>query len=747
VSVAVTSANPANGVTVSNVVNSNGNVTANVVAACSAGNATFMLAAADGNSVTNAALTVNVSSNAAPALAYPASQTVAANGSATVAPTATGDNGTVTYSITGVVPAMTTAPTINPATGVVSITGAQPAGAHVITARATDNCGAITDQSFTLNVTPPPLVVTNTNNGNDGVCDADCSLFEAISVAAPGATIEFSDLFDTPQTISLGIAVAINKSLTINGKGAHLLTIDGNQSSRGFNINIGGGATVNINNLTVTRGFTSGGSGGGIFLAGGGTLNLSDVVIDNSGAVVSGGGIFSSGSNLNIVNSRITANRTLSGGARGAGVSIYGGNLSIRGSVVSGNNNLIFQPGLQSFGGGLELESGVTAIIENSTVSNNSSDIGGGVWNNSAILRMSNVTLSGNPNSLAGSGLANASTAVLRNSTVAGNTAVSQGFNEGRAGGIYNSGNLTLANVIAADNVAPSSADIENNGVVTLLGANIVEAGLSGGVSGAGSVSSVDPKLAPLGNYGGATPTQALNAGSPAINAGSNSEALDATGAGLAFDQRGAGALRIMGEIVDLGAFEQNVSFNQTTLANGSVGINFSVQFSATRLTNLPPFTEGSEIVAPTAFEIVSVAGEQLPPGLALSPTGLLSGTPTMAGAYAFTVKATDTDGIAGTSRYALNILAPTAAAVTVSGKVQTAGGSGIRNVVVTLTDSSGNTRTALTTSFGNFRFEGVAAGEIYVIGVVSKKYTFDQPTQILSVSEDVTGLLFTAQE
>ena len=49
VRVTVTSTNPTNGVTISNISNTNGNVTADVVASCGAANATFTLQANDGS--------------------------------------------------------------------------------------------------------------------------------------------------------------------------------------------------------------------------------------------------------------------------------------------------------------------------------------------------------------------------------------------------------------------------------------------------------------------------------------------------------------------------------------------------------------------------------------------------------------------------------------------------------------------------------------------------------------------------
>jgi phage gp45-like len=91
--------------------------------------------------------------------------------------------------------------------------------------------------------------------------------------------------------------------------------------------------------------------------------------------------------------------------------------------------------------------------------------------------------------------------------------------------------------------------------------------------------------------------------------------------------------------------------------------------------------------------------------------------------------------------------MAPTAATVSVSGRVVTQQGRGIRNVVITMTDSQGNTRTATTTSFGYYRFEEVAAGETYVFAARGKRFSFEQNTQVLSIMEDTNNINFVANE
>lgn len=87
--------------------------------------------------------------------------------------------------------------------------------------------------------------------------------------------------------------------------------------------------------------------------------------------------------------------------------------------------------------------------------------------------------------------------------------------------------------------------------------------------------------------------------------------------------------------------------------------------------------------------------------------------------------------------------LAPTAANVSVSGRVLTSDGRGIRNVIVVLTDQSGATRTARSSSFGYYRFDDVQVGETYVMSVLSKLYMFN--SRVVTVADELTGVDFFA--
>ncbi len=90
-------------------------------------------------------------------------------------------------------------------------------------------------------------------------------------------------------------------------------------------------------------------------------------------------------------------------------------------------------------------------------------------------------------------------------------------------------------------------------------------------------------------------------------------------------------------------------------------------------------------------------------------------------------------------------VAAPTAANVNVGGRVITANGSGIRNVIVILTAPNGTIRSTQTATFGYFNFENVEVGGTYIVSVSSRRYGFGQPTIIRSVQEEIADLEFVA--
>jgi len=92
------------------------------------------------------------------------------------------------------------------------------------------------------------------------------------------------------------------------------------------------------------------------------------------------------------------------------------------------------------------------------------------------------------------------------------------------------------------------------------------------------------------------------------------------------------------------------ITVNPATLPTGTVGAAFSQTLTATGGTT--PFT-------------FSFSGA-LPPGLTLSSAGVISGTPTAAGAFSFTVQALNSTGCTGTRAFTLVIVTPPSAVVAV---------------------------------------------------------------------------------
>jgi hypothetical protein len=231
--------------------------------------------------------------------------------------------------------------------------------------------------------------------------------------------------------------------------------------------------------------------------------------------------------------------------------------------------------GGQATNGGAIYNQGTLFVSVAALVSNTASGAGGAVFvESNAILRVTSSTLAGNSAGLRGGAVANRGSNSFQYATLAWNRAASGG------GAVYNeagSSPSTLnASIVAAntDNLGAPS-DIGGPSSVSPDSAyNLIGTGGSGGlVNGANSnlVGVADPGLAPLGDYGGRSPTVALYPWSPAID-----------GSPLlvnAADQRGY--LRIFP--YDIGAYELLRSTNVVSLAglkrNGTGGGAGALEF------------------------------------------------------------------------------------------------------------------------------------------------------------------------
>jgi hypothetical protein len=126
------------------------------------------------------------------------------------------------------------------------------------------------------------------------------SLRDAINASVSGDSIDFS----VTGTITLTSGeLHIANNVTINGPGARVLTISGNNASRVFNVSNGtaSGPHVTIAGLTIDSGngnFTTG--GGGIYNDHA-TLTVNNVAVSNSKAGL-GGGIYNDGGSAMLSN-------------------------------------------------------------------------------------------------------------------------------------------------------------------------------------------------------------------------------------------------------------------------------------------------------------------------------------------------------------------------------------------------------------------------------------------------------------
>jgi G8 domain/Carboxypeptidase regulatory-like domain/Fibronectin type III domain len=102
---------------------------------------------------------------------------------------------------------------------------------------------------------------------------------------------------------------------------------------------------------------------------------------------------------------------------------------------------------------------------------------------------------------------------------------------------------------------------------------------------------------------------------------------------------------------------------------------------------------------------------------------------------------ATTTSAVSDFSDWTLiSPISPTAAESSISGRVTTVSGRGIRNVVIQLNGGNlAEPKYARTNQFGYYRFTGLDAGQTYILNVSSKRYSFANPTRVITLNEDLT--------
>ena len=195
-------------------------------------------------------------------------------------------------------------------------------------------------------------------------------------------------------------------------------------------------------------------------------------------------------------------------------------------------SGLTITGGYGVLGGGLS-SAGATAL-SNCTISGNSAVYsGGGILNADGTMMLTSCTITGNHAARSGGGVYNgfSGTMALINCTISANGAGSRG---GGLGDI-SSYSLTLTNCTVTGNAASDGGGLSNPSGPTSLTNTIVAGQEPGGdifgsfSDSGGNLIGGDPLLAPLGDYGGPTPTMPLLPGSPAIGKGTSGPGIPTT--------------------------------------------------------------------------------------------------------------------------------------------------------------------------------------------------------------------------
>lgn len=333
----------------------------------------------------------------------------------------------------------------------------------------------------------------------DGVCDADlvtaglqCTLRAAIMHA--NATMGADEIVLPAGVFKLTIKgtledqcltgdLDVTDDLLLRGAGAGLTVIDGKKAKDRI-LEIPFFSSLTVRDLTLRKGKSpKGESGGGGIRNDAGTLLVEDCVIEKCSAKDDAGA-----------------------------VDTQSGDTTLRRVLLSRNK-------ASDDGGAVDLDGGTLAIEDSTLVKNKAKNEGGAVENSAGDMTLVNVTLSGNHAKEGGAlSLEDGANTTITNCTLTGNHAkVGAGLSTRDDQFGFNT--TTVTNTIFDDS-KKKNQKASVGSALTSLGGNL-DLGVSCGF-GVGDLSNAKAKLGKLKDNGGPTPTHALGANSPAIDAGND---------------------------------------------------------------------------------------------------------------------------------------------------------------------------------------------------------------------------------
>jgi len=355
---------------------------------------------------------------------------------------------------------------------------------------------------------------------DDNQNNSNCSLIEAIRAAEFNTAVDACPAGEAANRdviildgSTFNLTTAENNTYGSNGlpviRSSMVIQGNGSEISRADNapnfriLAVGGSSNLTLNQTVISGGIASGNnSNGGAIAMYGGNVEIINTTVTGNTADGGGGGIFSaSTTSITLRGTTVSNNTAVSGG----GIFINDASALLESSTISGNNG--------SNGGGIFSDTtldGANATIRNSTISGNSAmSVGGGIYNRDGLTIIQNSTISRNIGGYLGGGVASLGAASaqtqITSSIISGTTNV----NDNDVDFVFGDGTNTFvsngANVIGGGNATAAF-----NSTADLTGDT---------ASGDGSGT-----LSELAFNAGPTQTHALGAGHPALNRTPNNQ-------------------------------------------------------------------------------------------------------------------------------------------------------------------------------------------------------------------------------
>lgn len=404
---------------------------------------------------------------------------------------------------------------------------------------------------------------------------------------------------------------------------------------------------------------------------------------------------------------------------------VEAGAVVVMNNLIIANGRVVSTPSQPERGGGIQNNG--TLTLENCLVTNNSATAnaafptafssGGGIFStgtltlNNSVVRENQVVKNSADSTLLGGGIALSSfqPTVINNTRIQDNRIIGGASRNG--GGIYNAGggSLLVTNSSIDNNTSNGGLGgglFNQTGSFILTNATIYNNSAFGGggvliTDGSGLIvnSTVSANSATF--TGGVTGGNLVRLRNSIVAGNTAPNAPDILGA-ISLGNNLIGSTAGNGSTV----FQPTDITNPPTAGLGAFGANGGATPIVPLVPNSPAINAGNNCV------LTNNCGDNFDLGFNLTTDGRGAGFPRQFGTSNIDIGAFESS-------------VPTAASVSIGGRIFDANGRGAARTVVLLTNSAGETRAAFTNPFGFYRFADVPAGETYIVAPRHKQFGF----------------------